>query len=878
MKITVCYIVKNETAELRRSLESLQSLQPDDCIFVNTEENAAIAALAGEWAGAYYFFAWRRDFSAARNFALSKIPADTDWVVFLDADEYFAQPPDRSLLVNQPEECQALSLVLRHLDGEDRIISSSAALRIFRYSRELHYAGRIHEQPCRGAAPLTAVQPVPAAELFLYHTGYAGNTREKAERNLSLLREAMAQGEDEVRLYGYLAEACEGLCQRSESLRYAEADMARGRQPVSYASRSWRVALRLAATHEERLRFSTSAAEHFPELPDFRAEHAVALAEQADYAAAVREMERAIAIGIRYTGLEPCDFDAEMQCTAQKLLSAWREKLIQAQKLRIVACVICRNEEVNLPGWLAQMQQLAAHRIVVDTGSVDRTAALARAAGAEVCSFAWRQDFAAAKNAALAKVDSTADWIIFLDADEYFTKESLQRLRCLLAREAGHTEIAALLCRIINIDIDDGGKEIDRFVNVRIFRAGCGLHYEGIVHEQLCTREGETPKLLNVENELVIYHTGYSGHRIRQKLERNLALLQQDIARQGEKPSHYAQLADCYFGLGDYEKVIQYARKHIQAGIICVGREDIIYDHLIRAEYMHGEADSRILADMREYRHRYPGSKTLLILEQDIQKYKKKQADTQEEINMTENTTYARSAEAKPDDNDAAVVSSNDELKELERQQRQKTAAAIPIDMEAIRQKVLAGDFSSGYQKSSLAIGARIQELLASLLMPGVLEQLEKKHKLGQIWNVLTEPMKRIIQRYFDGISFFLPIDYGTYWAFFPAILRFCPQSVIHRYVECGLDFSETNQLYRMALQLKESFFYQDAAFVLDELFAVEENAAEGIYLSAGIVYYGAGRLDDAEKCFNRWEGNEKIEGQIAAYKTWISERKRENW
>ena len=48
----------------------------------------------------------------------------------------------------------------------------------------------------------------------------------------------------------------------------------------------------------------------------------------------------------------------------------------------ISACVIAKNEAANIPHWLACMSQIADEMIVVDTGSVDATIALAEAAGA----------------------------------------------------------------------------------------------------------------------------------------------------------------------------------------------------------------------------------------------------------------------------------------------------------------------------------------------------------------------------------------------------------------------------------------------------------------------------------------------------------------
>ena len=80
-----------------------------------------------------------------------------------------------------------------------------------------------------------------------------------------------------------------------------------------------------------------------------------------------------------------------------------------------LACVIItKNEEANIHDCLSSLAW-AAERIVVDAESSDRTAELARAAGATVVVRPW-PGFGAQKNYAMDLV--SAEWILIVDADE----------------------------------------------------------------------------------------------------------------------------------------------------------------------------------------------------------------------------------------------------------------------------------------------------------------------------------------------------------------------------------------------------------------------------------------------------------------------------
>ncbi|MFT5735001.1 MAG: glycosyltransferase involved in cell wall biosynthesis [Planctomycetota bacterium] len=78
--------------------------------------------------------------------------------------------------------------------------------------------------------------------------------------------------------------------------------------------------------------------------------------------------------------------------------------------------MIARNEERFLAECLRSVRGIVSECIVVDTGSTDRTKAIAAEAGATVLDFPWCDDFAAARNVGVEAASGTH--ILVLDADE----------------------------------------------------------------------------------------------------------------------------------------------------------------------------------------------------------------------------------------------------------------------------------------------------------------------------------------------------------------------------------------------------------------------------------------------------------------------------
>jgi hypothetical protein len=166
---------------------------------------------------------------------------------------------------------------------------------------------------------------------------------------------------------------------------------------------------------------------------------------------------------------------------------------------RISACLIVQNEHERLPAALASVA-FCDEVIVVDGGSTDGTAELARQAGAHVIESPWR-GFAIQRNIAIDAAHG--DWILEVDADERVSpalRESIQALLAAPPRDVG-IAVCALRNRFLGGHLGPSAKY--PAYRSRLFRAGAYRHDESLtVHEGLELRE--LPAILagDLEHEL----------------------------------------------------------------------------------------------------------------------------------------------------------------------------------------------------------------------------------------------------------------------------------------------------------------------------------------------------------------------------------------
>ena len=95
--------------------------------------------------------------------------------------------------------------------------------------------------------------------------------------------------------------------------------------------------------------------------------------------------------------------------------------------LDLTAIVLTYNEEIDLPACLDSLGRLECRIVVVDSGSDDRTADIARQFGAEVFHHEFESQ-AQQLNWALDNVPMDAEWLLRLDADERITPELADEL------------------------------------------------------------------------------------------------------------------------------------------------------------------------------------------------------------------------------------------------------------------------------------------------------------------------------------------------------------------------------------------------------------------------------------------------------------------
>jgi hypothetical protein len=225
---------------------------------------------------------------------------------------------------------------------------------------------------------------------------------------------------------------------------------------------------------------------------------------------------------------------------------------------------------------------------VLDTGSTDGTPALAEVCGARVAQARWTDDFAAARNAALALTD--CDWRLVLDADEWIAggADSLAEWRRAAGPRLGLVRVDSVL-----------GDSRSASWLPRLLPRGVG--YAGRVHEQPAA-DGLPRRRLALQ----LGHDGYLPAQMARKLGRNRRLLQRALREQPDDAYLHYQLGKDFEVHGELDSAEPcYARAAAAVAAQAAWRHDLVLRRLFTLKRLgrHEEAFALAQAERVHWGH-----------------------------------------------------------------------------------------------------------------------------------------------------------------------------------------------------------------------------------------------------------------------------------
>jgi len=272
-----------------------------------------------------------------------------------------------------------------------------------------------------------------------------------------------------------------------------------------------------------------------------------------------------------------------------------------ADRPLIQAAIIVKDEAEQLERCLSSLADLCDGFVVVDTGSVDDTVAVAERHGAVVDHVPWQGDFATPRNRSLDLVD--ADWVLYVDADEELTSADHAPLRALLAHDTGHAGFRVRFVPRVGWT---------PYREYRLWRNRPSIRFHGLIHESIvdavhaaALREG-----LRVDDldELTLQHHGYEGDQSH-KHARDEPMLLAQIERDPERIFLYDHLARIYEAQGDSARAVaSWMRgvERIRARATPHPDDRLVYIDLVVHRIANGDTGDDVAALTQEALARFP--------------------------------------------------------------------------------------------------------------------------------------------------------------------------------------------------------------------------------------------------------------------------------
>ncbi|WP_181469854.1 glycosyltransferase family 2 protein [Paenibacillus sp. MDMC362] len=217
--------------------------------------------------------------------------------------------------------------------------------------------------------------------------------------------------------------------------------------------------------------------------------------------------------------------------------------------LPVSACVLVKNEEQHILNCIRSLIPVVNEILIIDTGSTDKTISIASHEDVIILNYTWNDDFSEVRNYAIGV--ASQPFILMIDADETLNINSYTYLE-------QYTRSCVKVPATVNIRNVIDENTIVNSVVTRLFPNLSGYCYKGMIHEQLFYDDKPLEQVL--PTEIVIDHYGYRKSEIqtKHKIERNLTLLNKQLAIDSNSIYLKYQIGQTYYVNGDYQKAIPY--------------------------------------------------------------------------------------------------------------------------------------------------------------------------------------------------------------------------------------------------------------------------------------------------------------------------------
>lgn len=202
---------------------------------------------------------------------------------------------------------------------------------------------------------------------------------------------------------------------------------------------------------------------------------------------------------------------------------------------------------------LLSVKDLVNEIIIVDTGSSDDTVPIAKGLGAQVFTYPWDGSFSRARNFSMEQAEY--EWILLLDADERVVEKDKGEILDFIRT----TDLDGAHFKVYNFVGKNDSRQYTLHNALRLVRNNKIYFFKGDIHEQITSVDGRPLPGRFAITEIGISHLGYLDSVVakKEKRQRNLPLLLEELARKPDDPFTLFNLGNEYMAQKDYHKALE---------------------------------------------------------------------------------------------------------------------------------------------------------------------------------------------------------------------------------------------------------------------------------------------------------------------------------